>query len=362
MTQPITSHQIKRIFNKTLVLSLEYFPELAAYKILINLNPNEDRHILNYQIGILMDPIESINPKKDSTFAMMLAAHGRSWHVSVFTQSDLIVENNEIYIKRRQVIPLDNFTSWFEVEMEDEVKANFFDVILMRKDPPFDMEYVYATYILEMIEKTGVPVINRPRSIRDCNEKLFALSFPQCVPDHIVSKDKKKLSEFHAKHRDVIYKPLDGMGGASIFRAREDEPNLSVIIETLTNHGRVQTMAQKFIPEIVCGDTRILLINGEAVPFGLARIPSSGETRGNLAAGGSGVGRELTERDRYICKQIGPILRKKGLYFVGIDVIGNFLTEINVTCPTCIRELDNAFGLNIAGEFMQFIADEILKI
>ena len=308
-----------------------------------------------------MDPIESINPKKDSTLAMMLAAHERSWQVSVFTQSDLIIQNSKISIKRRQVTPLDNLTQWFEVEDEDEVTADFFDVILMRKDPPFNMEYIYATYMLEMIESAGTPVLNEPSSIRDCNEKLFALRFPQCVPAHIVSRDQNKLRDFHAIHGDVIYKPLDGMGGASIFRAREDEPNLSVIVETLTSQGQVQTMAQKYIPEIVNGDTRILLINGEAVPFGLARVPLPGETRGNLAAGGSGVGRELTDRDRYICEQVGPVLREKGLYFVGIDVIGDYLTEINVTCPTCIRELDAAFGLDIAGDFMQFIASEILQ-
>ena len=316
---------------------------------------------MSYQIGILMDPIESINPKKDSTLAMMLAAHARSWQVSVFTQSDLIIQNSKISIKRRQVTPLDNVTQWFEVEEEEEVSADFFDVVLMRKDPPFNMEYIYATYMLEMIESAGTPVLNEPSSIRDCNEKLFALRFPQCVPAHIVSRDQKKLRDFHAIHGDVIYKPLDGMGGASIFRAREDEPNLSEIVETLTSQGQVQTMAQKYIPEIVNGDTRILLINGEAVPFGLARVPLSGETRGNLAAGGSGVGRELTDRDRYICEQVGPVLREKGLYFVGIDVIGDYLTEINVTCPTCIRELDAAFGLDIAGDFMQFIAREILK-
>ena len=293
---------------------------------------------------------------------MMLAAHERSWQISVFTQSDLIIQNSNVYIKRRQITPLDNLTQWFQVQAEDEVSADFFHVILMRKDPPFNMEYIYATYLLEMIESTGTPVINKPRSIRDCNEKLFALRFPQCVPEHIVSRDQKKLSEFHSTHGDVIYKPLDGMGGASIFRAKKDEPNLSVIIETLTNHGKVQTMAQKYIPEIVNGDTRIIMINGEAVPFGLARVPLSGETRGNLAAGGSGIGRELTDRDRYICEQVGQVLKEKGLYFVGIDVIGDYLTEINVTCPTCVRELDAAFGLNIAGEFMQFIADEILKV
>jgi glutathione synthase len=316
---------------------------------------------LSYKIGILMDPIESINPKKDSTLAMMLAANRRNWQVSVFSQSDVRVENSHILIKRRQVIPSDNHNKWFSVEREDEVNGDFFDAVLMRKDPPFNMEYIYATYLLEMIEANGTPVLNKPGSIRDCNEKLFALRFPECVPEHIVSKDQDKLREFHAKHGDVIYKPLDGMGGTSIFRAGEKEHNLAVIIETLTQNGRVQTMAQKYIPAIVDGDTRILLINGDPVPYGLARIPLAGETRGNLAAGGSGVGRELTDRDRFICEQLSPTLKEKGLYFVGIDVIGDYLTEINVTCPTCIRELDAAFNLDIASDFMQFIEDEIFS-
>ena len=316
---------------------------------------------MSYKIGILMDPIESINPKKDSTLAMMLAANRRNWQVSVFSQSDVRVENSHILIKRRQVIPSDNHNKWFSVEREDEVNGDFFDAVLMRKDPPFNMEYIYATYLLEMIEANGTPVLNKPGSIRDCNEKLFALRFPECVPEHIVSKDQDKLREFHAKHGDVIYKPLDGMGGTSIFRAGKKEHNLAVIIETLTQNGRVQTMAQKYIPAIVDGDTRILLINGDPVPYGLSRIPLAGETRGNLAAGGSGVGRELTDRDRFICEQLSPTLKEKGLYFVGIDVIGDYLTEINVTCPTCIRELDAAFNLDIASDFMQFIEDEIFS-
>jgi glutathione synthase len=257
------------------------------------------------------------------------------------------------------VVLFDDSEKWFDVLDRRTVKTSEFDCLLMRKDPPFDMEYIYATYLLELIENTGVPVLNRPGSIRDCNEKLFALQFPQCTPSHLVSRNQEKLKSFHQKHRDVIYKPLDGMGGTSIFRAVEDEHNLSVIIETLTQHGQVQTMAQRYIPEIKEGDTRILLINGEPVPFGLARVPAKGETRGNLAAGGKAVGRELTDRDRYICEQVGPTLKEKGLYFVGIDVIGDYLTEINVTCPTCIKELDAAFDLDIAGDYMRFIESEI---
>jgi glutathione synthase len=229
------------------------------------------------------------------------------------------------------------------------------DAVLMRKEPPFDMEFIYSTYLLEMAEKEGVTILNRPGSIRDCNEKLYALQFPQCCPPHLVSRDPAILKAFHAEHKDVIFKPLDGMGGSSIFRVAEGDPNLNVIIETLTDDGKRQTMAQKFIPEIVNGDTRILLINGEPVPFGLARIPAKGETRGNLAAGGTGVTRPLTDRDRWICDQIGPDLKARGLHFVGIDVIGDYLTEINVTCPTCIREISKAHDIDIAGDYIDFI-------
>ncbi len=308
-----------------------------------------------------MDPIESINPKKDSTLAMMLAAKERGWKVSVFTQDGLAIEDGEVHIRHQVVDVFNNTSHWYQVIESGNSEAANFDAILMRKDPPFDMEYIYSTYLLEFIEKSGTPVLNRPGSIRSCNEKLFALQFPQCAPPHLVSRDPDQLKAFHAKHGDVIFKPLDGMGGASIYRAIEGEHNLSVIIETLTDHGRVQTMAQQYLPAIKQGDTRILLIDGEPVPYGLARIPAAGETRGNLAAGGSAVGRELTERDRFICEQVGPVLKEKGLYFTGIDVIGDYLTEINVTCPTCILELNASFGLDIAGDYMQFIEDHVLN-
>ena len=312
-------------------------------------------------MGVVMDPIATINPKKDSTLAIMLAAQSRGWQVSVFTLPDMVIADGKVQISSQQVTLHYDLDCWYNVTSNAVVSGTEFDAILMRKDPPFNMEYIYATYLLEMIEVSGTPVLNRPGSIRDCNEKLFALQFPQCVPNHIVSRDPAKLRHFHHTHGDVIYKPLDGMGGASIFRATENEHNLSVIIETLTNQGQIQTMGQKYIPEIVDGDTRILLINGEPVPYGLARVPLSGETRGNLAAGGSGVGRELTDRDRFICDQVGPVLKEKGLYFVGIDVIGDYLTEINVTCPTCIRELNAEFNLDIGGDYIAFIEREILK-
>lgn len=309
-----------------------------------------------------MDPFPSLNPKKDSTLAMMLAAQARQWEIYQIGQDGLCIQDGQVFTQRSHVKVFDDPQHWYEVIDTEFLPISDLDVVLMRKDPPFDMEFAYSTYLLEMAEKAGTPVLNRPGSIRDCNEKLFALQFPQCCPPHLVSRDISLLREFYKTHGDVIYKPLDGMGGASIFHVGPDGRNLSVIIETLTDYGQRQTMAQKYIPEISNGDTRILLINGDPVPFGLARVPAPGESRGNLAAGGEGIGRELTDRDLWICEQVAPVLKEKGLYFVGIDVIGDFLTEINVTCPTCIRELDKAFGLDIAADYVNFIADEILNL
>ena len=310
---------------------------------------------MSFALGVFMAPIESINPKKDSTLAMMLAAQARGWTVYCLQQSDLVITGGKVHARLTEVELRHDMHDWYTVKAIVEAPLNDLDAVLMRKDPPFDMEYIYTTYMLEMAETAGLLVLNRPGSIRDCNEKLFALQFPQCCPPHIVSRDPAHLRAFHTEHQDVIYKPLDGMGGASIFRAQPGDANLSVIIETLTRQGTTQTMAQKYIPEIKQGDKRILLINGEPIPYALARIPAVGETRGNLAAGGEGVARPLTERDRWICNEVAPALQAKGLYFVGIDVIGDYLTEINVTCPTCIRELDKAYDLDIAGDYMNFI-------
>lgn len=302
-----------------------------------------------------MDVLETINPKKDSTLAMMEAAQARDWEIHVMYQGDLSIQNGIVHGHQRRIRIDTSVTPWFSLDEELDGPLSDLDAIILRKDPPFDMEYVYSTYLLEMAEKDGTPVLNRPASVRDCNEKLFALQFPQCCPPHLVSRDAGLLKNFHKEHCDVIFKPLDGMGGASIFRLKADDPNVSVIIETLTQHGAQQIMAQKFIPEIKQGDTRILLVNGEPVQYGLARIPASGETRGNLAAGGTGVARPLNDRDRWICEQIKPELIRRGLYFVGIDVIGDYLTEINVTCPTCIREINKAYDLDIAGDYIEFI-------
>ncbi|HIG42205.1 MAG: glutathione synthase [bacterium] len=310
---------------------------------------------MSLKLGVVMDSLESINYKKDSTLAMMTAAQSRGWDIFTIQQAGLFVSDGSVLARQVEIRVKEGSSDWFEVCSELTGPVRDLDAVLMRKDPPFDMEYIYSTYLLEMAEKEGVLVLNRPGSIRDCNEKLFALQFPQCCPPHIVSRDDEILRSFHKNHQDVIFKPLDGMGGTSIFRIKHDDPNLSVIIETLTDNGNRQIMAQKFIPEISDGDTRILLINGEPIPYGLARIPAKGETRGNLAAGGEGVARPLNDRDLWICEQVGATLRQKGLYFVGIDVIGDFLTEINVTCPTCLREIDKAYELDIAGDYITFI-------
>ena len=314
---------------------------------------------MTVKLGVVMDPIADINVKKDTTLAMLLAAQRRGWELYYMEQSDLSLDQGLARATVRRLSVEDNPESWFEVDSPQDIALSDLDVVLMRKDPPFDMDFIYSTYILEAAQREGTLVVNDPRSLRDCNEKLFATQFPQCCPPLIVAASAARLKAFHAEHGDVIFKPLDGMGGASIFRVKAGDPNLSVIIETLTDHGRQQIMAQKFLPEIVDGDKRILMVDGVPAEFGLARIPMSGETRGNLAAGGSGVAMPLTDRERWICSQVAPVLREKGLLFVGLDVIGDYLTEINVTSPTCVRELDRAHQLDIAGDLMEAIASKL---
>lgn len=310
---------------------------------------------MSLNVGIVMDPIDTINFKKDSSLAMLWAAQRKGWNLWYMEPQHLFLENGNVKASMAPLSVEMNPEHWFNRgEYQTQALATL-DVILMRKDPPFNNEFIYATHLLEMAEKEGTLIVNRPQSLRDYNEKLFATHFPQCCPPVLVTKDAARLRQFHAEHKDVIFKPLDGMGGASIFRIREDGTNLGVIIETLTAHGTQTIMAQKFIPEIVDGDKRILMINGEPIPYALARIPTGGETRGNLAAGGRGEGRPLTDRDRWICAQVGPTLKEKGLLFVGLDVIGDYLTEINVTSPTCIRELDTQFNLDIAMQLMDTI-------
>lgn len=306
-----------------------------------------------------MDPLEGIKTTKDSSFAMLLAASRRGWTLYYMQQHDLYTSDATARAKASIVEVRDSSDNWFSLQPARDIELASLDVILMRKDPPFDIEYIATTYMLEMAEQAGTLLINRPASLRDFNEKMFITQFPQCCTTMMVARDQTRLRNFVRQQKDVIVKPLDGMGGQSIFRLTPDDPNLSVILETVTLHGNKTVMAQKFIPEISRGDKRILLIDGEAVPYALARIPAVGETRGNLAAGGSGTGLELSERDRWICQQVGPVLREKGILFAGIDVIGDYLTEINITSPTCIRELDKLYKLDIAGQLMDCIEQHV---
>lgn len=306
-------------------------------------------------LGIVMDPIQSINVHKDTSLALLLAAQERGFDLLYMEQEDLYLAQGDAFAKVRPLFVMDNKDKWYELGPAEDKRLGDINVILMRKDPPFDNEYIYSTYILEAAQRQGALVVNDPRSLRDCNEKIFATQFPQCCPTLVVSRDMARLRDFHRTHGDVIFKPLDGMGGSRIFRCKADDPNVGVILEVLTHFGRDLIMAQQYIPEIVQGDKRILVIDGEAVPYCLARIPASGETRGNLAAGGSGVAQPLTDRDRWIVAQVADSLREKGLMFVGLDVIGDYLTEINVTSPTCAREIDRAFDTKIGHKLIDAI-------
>jgi len=304
------------------------------------------------KLGIIMDPIESIKPYKDSSFAMLLAAQSRGWDIFYLEINDLSMIDSVALGQMRPLQVRDQNQDWYQLDPPQTQALSELDIILMRKDPPFNMEYIYATYLLQFAHEAGTLVVNRPDSLRNANEKLSTSWFPECTVPTLVSRRAEQYLDFLEQHQDLILKPLDGMGGASIFRVRKGDPNTSVIIETLTDNGKRYAMAQRMIPEITAGDKRILLINGEPVPWALARIPAEGETRGNLAAGGRGEGVELSERDLWICQQVGPRCREMGLLFVGIDVIGDYLTEINVTSPTCIRELDQLYQLDIAGQLM----------
>ncbi len=301
-------------------------------------------------LAVLMDPIEKIRVKKDSTFAMLLEAQRRGWTLLYMTQGDLALHGAEPYARLAPLSVQDDPDDWFRLGDAVWRDLRTIDLILARKDPPVDAQFVYDTMVLELAQRGGARVVNDPRSLRDANEKLFALQFPQCIAPTLVARDAAELKRFTAEHGQVVLKPLDGMGGRGIFRSHHGDPNLNVLLETLTENGRQLAIAQQFIPQIDAGDKRILLIDGEPVPYALARIPQGDEFRGNLAAGGKGVGVPLSERDRWIAAEVAPELRRRGLVFVGLDVIGDYLTEINITSPTCIRELDAQYGLNIAGQ------------
>ncbi|MEE8058801.1 MAG: glutathione synthase [Pseudomonadales bacterium] len=314
---------------------------------------------MTIRLGVVMDPIESININKDTTLAMLWAASDRGWQLNYMQQQDLYQTGSEPRAKIRQLKVFRDSDDYYTLHDVEDIALGELDVVLMRKDPPFDNEFVYSTYILEAAERLGTLIVNKPQSLRDCNEKMFATQFPQCCPPLMVSRDQERLRAFHQEHGDVIYKPLDGMGGTSIFRVKQDDPNLGVILETLTRFGRDTIMAQCYLPEIVNGDKRILLIDGKPVDYCLARIPAKGETRGNLAAGGTGRAQPLTDRDRWIANQVGPVASEKGLLFVGLDVIGDYLTEINVTSPTCMREIDRQFNMDIAAMLMDCIENKL---
>ena len=308
------------------------------------------------KLAVFMDPLASLLPEKDTSLALIEAAQAMGWPCVYFTPADLFCRDGRGYARVTALEPQQQPRPLGEQALAD------FDLILVRKDPPFDLQYVYATYALELAEREGVLVVNKPQSLREANEKMATLWFPQCCPSTLVSQDPDVLRQFWEQHRHVIFKPLDGMGGTSVFEVAEDGRNLAVILESMTRQGQASIMAQRYLPEIITkGDKRILVINGEPVPFGLARMPAPGDFRGNLAAGAKGVVQPITERDRWLVSQLAPSLRAKGLYLVGLDVIGDYITEINVTSPTCLRQIAAATGLDIAGDCLralQAIRDE----
>lgn len=301
-------------------------------------------------LAVLMDPIAAINIKKDSTFAMLLEAQRRGYRLHFMGHGDLALRDGVANGRLAPLTVRDDPSGWFTLGDARWQPLGDIDVVLARKDPPVDAQFIHDTHVLDLAAAQGAQVVNAPAALRDCNEKLFALHFPQCCAPSIVARDAGQIRRFVAEHGEVVLKPLDGMGGRGIFRSAHGDPNLNSIIETLTGNGQAFALAQRFIPEIRDGDKRILVIDGEPVPCALARIPQGDEFRGNLAAGGKGIGIALSERDRWIVAEVAPELRRRGLRFVGLDVIGDWLTEINVTSPTCIRELDAQFGLNIAGQ------------
>jgi len=311
------------------------------------------------KLGIVMDPISEVKVAKDSSMAMMLEAQKRGYEIYYMEMQDLYLDQGQARASTQKVKVFDDSKHWYEFSDQQDIALSELDAILMRKDPPFDTEYIYATYMLERAEVEGTLIVNKPQSLRDCNEKLFTAWFADLSPRTLVTRNDKQIRAFHQELKDIIIKPLDGMGGSSIFRIKEDDVNVGVIIETLTDHGQQYAMVQEYIPEIVDGDKRILIVNGEPMPYCLARIPAQGETRGNLAAGGRGVARPLSPSDKLIAETIAPELNRRGLYFVGLDVIGDKVTEINVTSPTCIREIEAAYPINISGKLMDAIEENI---
>ncbi len=306
-----------------------------------------------------MDPIEAISPKKDSSLAMLLEAERRDYELHYLQQADLRLIAGEAAARSRRLHVKDDLNDWFDLGAQHDIDLGELDVILMRKDPPFDMEYIYTSYILERAEVAGALIVNKPQALRDMNEKAYTAWFADCSPLTLITRSMADVKRFVEEHGKIVVKPLDGMGGKSIFVINRGDNNTNVIIETLTHYGTRFAMAQVFIPEIRDGDKRILLIDGEAIPYSLARIPTGDDHRGNLVMGAAAEGRELTDQDRRICAAVGPVLREKGVIFCGIDVIGDYMTEINSTSPTGIRELDTIFDLNIAGTLFDAIEKKL---
>ncbi|RJG03022.1 glutathione synthase [Noviherbaspirillum sedimenti] len=310
------------------------------------------------KIAFLADHLSGFKTYKDSTYAMMAEAAARGHEIHAFEQADTALEQGRVVANAARITLTGEADDWYRAEAKVAQPLTAFDVVVLRKDPPFDMEYVYATQLLELAEQQGARIVNRPGAVRDHNEKLAIAQFPQFLSPTLVTSDMARLRAFHGEHQDIILKPLDGMGGTGVFRVRDDGLNLGAIIESLTRHGSTTIMAQRYIPEIAKGDKRILLIGGEVVPFSLARIPQAGEVRGNLAAGGTGVAQPLSARDQEIAQALAPVLSKRGLLLVGLDVIGDYLTEVNVTSPTCFQEIRQQTGFNVAGMFVDALEQQ----
>lgn len=307
------------------------------------------------KLGVVIDPIEHLHPKKDSTIAMLWEAKARGWQLYELAYHGIYWRDETVYANARQLSVTRDEAKWYQLDEVKIMALGELDIILMRKDPPFDLAYIYITYLLEHAERAGVLVVNKPQALRDVNEKFFTTYFPQCCPPMLVTQEVMKLQQFVTEQQDIVCKPLDGMGGSQVFRVRAGDVNATAIFDVLTDRSKRLVMAQRFIPDIVAGDKRILLVNGDPIPYALARIPQAGDWRGNLAVGARGVAQPLTERDYWISAEVGPLLREQGLYFVGLDVIGEYLTEINVTSPTGIRELDAQCGLNISSILLDYL-------
>lgn len=310
---------------------------------------------------VVMDPLTAVKPYKDTTVALLLEAQRRGYALSMCTPAEIWLHNASPAAGVGQLRVCDQDSDWYEVRERRRVELTEFDLIMMRKDPPFDSAYLYATYMLELAEQQGVVVCNRPQALRDANEKLAALWFARFVPETLVTAQADLLREFVSSQQHCVLKPLDGMGGRSIFKTSADDPNLNVIIETLTAEGRQVIMAQRYLQAISAGDIRVLLIGGKAVPYVLARMPGKQDFRGNLARGGKGVPRPINATEQAIADAVGPELLRRGIWFAGIDVIGDRLTEVNVTSPTCVRELEREYGINICADIYQLLEDKVMN-